>query len=152
MNDYTQSVIAILLLIVVISLFSFLAQDQETAHSDTQHTITAQHTFTDGMHTYRGVIDFLSTCDELKTEATVRESSPEQVTLAFTAIPTRQPCPDVVDPKPFTITFEGSKTAQVEATFNEEPAQLIVEEVENNATSSSRAEIGTTTNATTTYE
>ena len=93
-------------------------------------TIEAEKTFENGTHAYSGVIDKPSPCYSLETEALVRESFPEQVTLRFTL---RPPLPDIFCAKVIfrvllKIIFDASDGASINATLNDRPVQFIVSE------------------------
>jgi hypothetical protein len=87
-------------------------------------SIDATHFYIDGVHTIVGELPMPTPCDLLETEAIVRESSPEQVTFAFTVINTTEACAQVVTPARFSISASASDQANLAATFMGVPVTL----------------------------
>lgn len=79
--------------------------------------IDAKHYFIDGVHTFVGQLEMPTPCDLLTTEASVAESSPEQITLNFSVINNSENCVQVITAQRFMITANASKEASVKAVF-----------------------------------
>ena len=92
--------------------------------------IEAERFFENGTHTYSGAIDKPTPCYSLETEALVRESFPEQVTLRFTLRPPKPDvsCAQVITPAPFKIIFDASAEAKVDAALNGRQVEFKVSE------------------------
>ncbi len=87
--------------------------------------ITAKHFFKDGVHTVIGEMMVPTPCDLLEANAVVRESAPEQVTIAVTVINTTGGvCAQVVTPQRFKVNFKANQGAFINATFRGIPAIL----------------------------
>ena len=79
--------------------------------------IDAKHYFIDGVHTFAGQIDLPTPCDLLEAETVVRESYPEQITIALNVINNSETCTQVVTTQRFMATATASAEAKVSATF-----------------------------------
>lgn len=79
--------------------------------------IDAKHYFIDGVHTLVGEVNMPTPCDLLEGEATVAESSPEQVTVNFTVINNAEICAQVVTAQRFKVEFSASEEASISARF-----------------------------------
>lgn len=88
------------------------------------HRIDAKHFYDGTTHTLVGEVLMPTPCDLLEAEAIVRESLPEQVTIAFTVINNAEACAQVVTPQRFRVDFDASESAVLEATWKGEPALL----------------------------
>ena len=87
-------------------------------------TINATHYFIDGVHTFVGQIDMPTPCDLLQSAATVRESMPEQVTLAFTTLNNDPACTQVITAQRFKVEAVASRDAIITATLMGESVEL----------------------------
>lgn len=85
-------------------------------------------------HVYIGEVNVPNFCHTLNSEAIVRESYPEQVTIAVTIIPPSTPCPsDTSIVKKFKVAFQASKEATVEVTVDEVYVTWTATEASSNA-------------------
>ncbi len=91
--------------------------------------IDAKHFFSDGTHTLAGEVLMPTPCDLLDANAIVRESDPEQVTLALNIINNSEDvCAQVVTPQRFKVSFEASEGAVMDATFQGKEVRLNLRE------------------------
>lgn len=86
--------------------------------------ITAKHFFVDGTHTFVGEIPMPTPCDLVETDAEVRESLPEQVTLQFSVVNEAEMCAQAVTPQRFLIEVEASEEASFDARFMDRTVEL----------------------------
>lgn len=112
-----------------------------TITDEQSQEIGVARTFVDGRHIYVGEINLPTPCHELDHEVIIRESFPEQVTIAFTHTSESEMCAQVVTPEMFEVSFTASKDAVVDMTVNGEAlSYYIIEggniEIENAGTSS----------------
>jgi len=93
-------------------------------------SIDATYVYDNNTHEYYGTLMLPNPCYSLSTEAIVRESYPEQVTLAFTTDGGEpdQMCIQVIQEEEFRIIFTASAEAVVDATFNGVPVTLVLTE------------------------
>ncbi len=88
--------------------------------------ITVRHDFAGGMHTYSGILTLPDPCHEINAQAIMMESFPEQVRIEIT---TRRDqdvlCAQVLTDKPFSVSFQASEQAQVQALLNGKRVELI---------------------------
>jgi hypothetical protein len=87
-------------------------------------SISALHEYKNNHHTIVGSLMLGTPCEKLTTEAVVRESSPEQVTLLFSTENTSDTCAQVITKVPFEIEFSASKGAKINAMLNSAPVKL----------------------------
>ncbi len=95
-----------------------LAEETETMRID------AKHQFKNGTHIVAGQVNLPTPCYVLDAKASVAESAPEQVTIAFTASTSAEQCAQVVTPERFKVQFSASAEAKIKATWNGKPAIL----------------------------
>ncbi len=88
--------------------------------------IVADHYFANGTHSLEGVVSLPTPCHSLSAQATVAESMPEQVTIAFTSVASDGICTQVIDEKFFSVSFQASAQAVIKATFNGNPVNLVL--------------------------
>lgn len=102
------------------------AQELPEDDEDTQSVerVTAKHFFDGTTHTVAGEIMMPTPCDLLDGEAIVRESMPEQVTVALSVINTSETCAQVVTAQRFKVDFEASADAEITATLDGAPVIL----------------------------
>lgn len=138
MNQRAIIVAVVLFLAIVGSMFAYARfksgemQKAEPAPPTPQKEetqgithIDAKHFFKDGTHTVAGEILMPTPCDLLESEAIVRESAPEQVTIALTIINnTDGVCAQMITPQRFKADFTASKDAKIDATVNGKPVTL----------------------------
>ncbi len=133
------SLLTNVLIIVLVVIFGMLVADtsfEDKAEKDHDKMsympaeIVADFVYTDNLHEYSGVIEFPNPCYELYTEALVRESYPEQITLSFVVTPPAEDvmCAQVITPKEFRILVGASEQATVDATYNGKKINLIIVE------------------------
>lgn len=91
--------------------------ENETTPYDYITRIDGKHFFIDGTHSVVGEIMMPTPCDLLEGDATVAESSPEQVTLNFNVINNADTCAQVQTSQRFRIDFEASEQAVITARF-----------------------------------
>ena len=133
MSTQQKHIVSILGLILAILLGVFVmnipvSRDLSTEDTFMVDTIDAYYIYENNTHDYSGIISLPNPCYSLTTEAIVRESYPEQVTLAFT---TQAPdegiiCAQVIKEEPFRIIFTASPEARIDASFNGKPVTLVV--------------------------
>ena len=87
-------------------------------------TITAKHQFKAGKHIIAGDVNLPTPCYLLDTKASVAESYPEQVTIAFTATTQGEVCAQVITTERFKVDFTASEGATIKATWDGKPAIL----------------------------
>ncbi len=86
--------------------------------------IDAKHFFNNGVHTVVGELAMPTPCDLLTTEASVRESMPEQVELDFKVINNADTCAQVITAQRFMITAKANENAIFNAVFMNRPVEL----------------------------
>ncbi len=86
--------------------------------------IDAKHFYRGATHTIAGEVLMPTPCDLLETDVVVRESFPEQVTVAFTVINHAEACAQVITPQRFRVDFDASERAVIGATWEGKPAIL----------------------------
>lgn len=96
----------------------------EEATSTEPTAITVNHYFDKGTHTIEGTMTLPTPCHTLTTNATVAESAPEQVTVAFVTTPGTDICTQALADKFFRVSFYASKEAVISATLNGKPLRL----------------------------
>lgn len=135
-------ILVVVLVVAVIALvYFYLPFDDPAVVVETQkdgavagdesfvpNRIVADHYFKDGKHTLTGVISLPTPCHSLTTGARVAESMPEQVTIAFTSKGGEGICTQVIDEKFFSVSFQASGEATMNATFNGSPVELVISE------------------------
>jgi hypothetical protein len=87
-------------------------------------TVSVARSFANGTHTVKGVISLPTPCYELTHDVMIMESYPEQVVIQFTAKDQGGICVQVIDERPFEVTFQASEQATVRATLNGQPLVL----------------------------
>jgi len=118
--------ILVVVLVILIGVFLLNVQVDRDATLDLDDdafivdSITAFYSYDSGIHEYKGTVELPNSCYALSTEAIVRESYPEQVTLLFTTDDGGDDaiCAQVIKSVPFRILFTASPEAVVNATFN----------------------------------
>lgn len=129
--------IIILIIIVGIGILFWLfplntnAPGDESLDKQNQNvgTLAVTHHFENGVHTYSGTVSKPTPCHIFESEVIIRESFPEQVTLDLTIKDSGQICIQVIGEEVFTITFEASEKALVDAAINGERFELVVTEI-----------------------
>lgn len=96
----------------------------ETTTYDYIEHIDAKHFFIDGTHTVVGEIPMPTPCDLLDWDTRVAESFPEQVTIAFDVINNADVCAQVITPARFSVSFDASENASIQATLEGRPVRL----------------------------
>lgn len=95
--------------------------------------INAAHQYNndEGLHIVAGETDVPTPCHLLETDVTIRESSPEQVTINFTSSveDSDEICAQVITSRRFKATFEAGPDASLDATYNGQPVELNLQEV-----------------------
>jgi hypothetical protein len=125
---------------IVVGMFSFayLKRTEQTFPTPTENVVPsstapvpygierveAKHYYIDGVHTFAGIIDMPTPCDLLVSDVIVRESSPEQIELAFSVVNNAESCVQVITPQRFKVSASASKDAIVTATFGGIPVTL----------------------------
>jgi hypothetical protein len=95
-----------------------------TTPYDSITRIDAKHFFENGTHTIAGELLLPTMCDLLNWESIVRESMPEQVTVAFTVVNSAEMCAQAVAPQRFLVTWNASEGATIDATLNSRRVEL----------------------------
>ncbi|MEK7505275.1 MAG: hypothetical protein AAB597_00030 [Patescibacteria group bacterium] len=91
--------------------------------------ISLVHEYRQGVHFYVGTLDLPTPCHNLFSEALVRETYPEQVTLRIQTSVSSPDCTASTTPRTFKTAFQASKEARVGATINSVPVDLEVREI-----------------------
>jgi len=134
MSQKSITLIVILLFLIVAGMFIYAnlkkaelqntlleagVQDDKTETSPyadiTQ--IDAKHYFVDGKHTLVGEINMPTPCDLLEADASVLESFPEQIKVAFLVINNSESCVETITPQRFKVEVIASEQATFSATF-----------------------------------
>lgn len=140
MNNKVIIVIVIVVVLVFAGVFYYTTRDTSVQNDDDANqelpgdedlnqTVTAEHQFSDGVHTVVGEINLPTPCHVLDHEVEIRESFPEQVTISFTSESTAEVCAQVVTPAEFSVQFEASENARIDATLDGEPLNLSLRRV-----------------------
>ena len=79
--------------------------------------IDGKHFFKNGVHTIVGALPMPTPCDLLTTTASVAESFPEQVTIAFDVINNSTTCTQKQTEQRFKVSFSASNQATISALF-----------------------------------
>ncbi|MBN1916224.1 hypothetical protein JW796_04575 [Candidatus Dojkabacteria bacterium] len=77
-------------------------------------------TYKNDVYKYTGAVQKPTPCDGVTTDAIVRESSPEQVTLQIVIEPSDQICAQVITEEEISGEIKVSKQARIEVTLNGE--------------------------------
>ncbi len=101
-----------------------LAEDTEAMRIDAKHQFKNGLPAQTGKHIVAGSVNMPTACYTLTTQATVAESMPEQVTIAFTTSTSGDICAQVITAERFKVDFTASENAQIKATWNGKPAIL----------------------------
>jgi hypothetical protein len=86
--------------------------------------IDAKHFFENGTHTVVGELLLPTMCDLLNWDTVIRESMPEQVTIAFAIVNNAETCAQAVAPQRFLVTWNASESASIDATINGRKVEL----------------------------
>ncbi|HEX9609006.1 MAG TPA: hypothetical protein VGA06_02240 [Candidatus Paceibacterota bacterium] len=106
-------------------------RDDDEIGTGAEISITAQHQYVGGTHTIAGEIELPTPCYRLTNEVIVRESFPEQVTVAFAAHEeSGTVCAQVITAQRFKVAFDASESALITAMYNGESAVLNLVKVE----------------------
>lgn len=89
--------------------------EEQPAQNENSEEFSITHTFSEGVHTYRGVLSLPTPCHTLEQTARVAESFPEQITLAFSSIAPEADiaCIQVVSEETFSVSVEASVEASL---------------------------------------
>lgn len=87
-------------------------------------TVLVTKTFVNGTHAVKGTLALPTPCYELTQDVFIMESYPEQVVINFTAKDQGGICVQVIDDRPFEVTFQASEQASIRATLNGQPLVL----------------------------
>lgn len=79
--------------------------------------IDTKHFYSNGLHTFVGVLNMPTPCDLLEVASTVRESFPEQIVLEFKVINNAPDCEQIETPQRFKVEATASADAIMSATF-----------------------------------
>ncbi len=134
MNTRALLIAGILFVLIVLGMFAFAeykkslikeepAPEEPIVEEDAMR-IDAKHFFINGTHTLAGEIMMPTPCDLLETDAIVRESMPEQVTVAFEVVNNSEMCAQVMTAQRFKVDFAASEGASIDATYKGKPAIL----------------------------
>lgn len=126
-----------LLLIVIGGTYYFSSREKNTeltqlpdkevpgaVLSEDVFRINAKHSFKNGKHIVAGEIEVPTPCHSLSVDTLFRESSPEQVTLAFNTKSDADVCAQVISSRRFKMEFNAEQNARIGATFNGKEAIL----------------------------
>lgn len=84
----------------------------------TPQSITIQHSFTKGTHTVRGTIVLPTPCYTLGTEVEMSSSTPSVATIFFSSGDPGGMCIQVIDERPFEVTFKAADSTAVRGVLN----------------------------------
>ncbi len=99
--------------------------DTELEQIFTLKSLTVDHYFRDGVHTLEGTIKLPTPCHEVSHEVIIAKSLPEQVSINFSTKKTAEICTQVIADKFFSVSFEASEEARINASMNGVPFDLI---------------------------
>jgi len=132
MNKREMILSAILIAILAIAFFFYRNTNPADIVSDDEFQgfvpefIEADYFYDEGVHTYEGVVLLPTPCYSLESEAIVRESYPEQVTISFLSEDSGEVCIQVIDERPFKVIFQASEEANIDVLFNDQQVPLVV--------------------------
>lgn len=86
--------------------------------------VDAKHYFSNGKHTFVGVVEMPTPCDLLTVTSRVEESMPETIVLDFSVINNADTCAQVVTPQRFMVEAQASSEAKVRAEWARIPIEL----------------------------
>jgi hypothetical protein len=124
--------ISVLLAAIVVGMFVYTylertrvaqitpASDSSITQQEDRYGLTridAKHFYRNGVHTIVGELPMPTPCDLLEYESRVAESSPEQVTYAFTVRNSTEGCAALVTMQRFSVSATASSAATLQATF-----------------------------------
>ena len=137
MNQRAIIIASILFAVILLGLVALVfiqrsTIDEEITVSDTPATVPTEtvringvHIFKNGKHTVLGEIMVKGTCTLIDSEAVVRESAPEQVSIDVETLESDDPaCEPTQTSRRFLSEFSASGEAVLSATFNGVPAIL----------------------------
>ncbi len=89
--------------------------DPEEQPTGNGEEISITHSYSEGVHTYTGIMQVPTPCHSLEQTATVAESFPEQITLIFSSVApeTDMGCITVISEEPFSVSVEASPEAEL---------------------------------------
>ncbi|PIP87246.1 hypothetical protein COW81_01150 [Candidatus Campbellbacteria bacterium CG22_combo_CG10-13_8_21_14_all_36_13] len=121
--------ILLVLLLILVGVFIFNIPREEKIPKQDFYigSINVDVSFEEGSYEYSGIISLPTPCYSLTTEAIVRESYPEQVTLLFATEDNSNGgmCAEVIKDVPFRIIFDASEDAIINAVFNGHDIDII---------------------------
>jgi len=97
---------------------------EEEVKENPSVTVNGIHFIKDGEHTIVAEVLMPTPCDLIQSDAVVRESMPEQVTIALRTINNTETCARVVTPQRFKVTFAASPNAKLSGTLDGKPVIL----------------------------
>ena len=83
-----------------------------------EETVDLTFTYEDGKYLYSGTVQKPTPCDTIEVDAVIRESFPEQVTLAITTKPSDGICAQVISEETIEGEIAVSQQAVIEVTYN----------------------------------
>lgn len=96
--------------------------ETESLDQPEYYMISGRHVVRGEQHKIIGDVLLGSACESLSTEATVRETTPLSVEIAFTTnldtVVQSLPCDPPQDTTPFVVTFEAPEDVIITATWN----------------------------------
>ncbi len=125
----------IIVLILAFTLYKQFGPSQKASVIDSQQTtpvqsnqevriITALHQYKDGKHIIAGQTEVPTPCHVLSETVSVTDTTPAQVTVAFTSAASADNCAQVETVARFKTDFVAPENSVFSATWNGAPAQL----------------------------
>jgi hypothetical protein len=145
MNQRALAIAGLLFALIIGSMFAYSSMKRKELNNqvvtpvsttpmsaDTETMlVSAVHFFTaPDAHTIVGDISMPTPCDLLKTETQVRESAPEQVTIALTTVNNTTECATSVTTQRFRADFTASENASIGLTFDGKEVRLNLRDAE----------------------
>lgn len=124
-------IIIILIGVSIFSVFFFLQNKKDTLPGDggsitDMYSVTiTEATFENSVHVLSGVVLVPTPCHQVTvTDVLVAESYPEQVRISLSVGSASEVCAQVITEKPFTVSFNASKEAEITFLVNGQGVNL----------------------------
>ncbi len=139
MNNRTGIAILVIVLVIILGFTLYWqfgrsqkasvieSQPQTTTQNVPQDTqlITALHQYKNGKHIVAGQVDLPTPCHILSKNVSMTDTTPKQVTIAFTSTSNdADVCAQVITPARFKVEFMAPEDAVISATWNGVPVRL----------------------------
>ncbi len=118
MKAFLALVIFILAVALILFIFPKYLHQEEPSSNLVTTSVSTLHQFSNGVHTYVGIIETPTPCYTVSGNAIVKESYPEQVDIRIETHDPEKICAQVVTAKKFKVSFRASAEAVVTAYLN----------------------------------